>query len=66
MIKNENSVTLLPQWVVDEMVSYLYANGMVMKTKDLTGVCHVPVVVLPTPVKIKLIFLGSKVVVRKN
>ena len=54
MIKNENSATLLPQWVVDEMVSYLYANGMIMKTKDLTGVCHVPVVVLPTPVRKRL------------
>lgn len=51
MIKNENRVTSLPDWVVDEMVSYLYVNGMIIKNKDSTGVAHVPVTVFPSNVK---------------
>ena len=51
MIKNENNLTELPEWVANEMVSYLYSQGMVIKNADLSGVVHVPVVVFPSPVK---------------
>jgi hypothetical protein len=48
MIKNENLT--LPEWIIDEMISYLYTNGMVLKNKELNGVVHVPVTVFPSPV----------------
>jgi hypothetical protein len=56
MNKNDsltNTVTTetdLPKWVVDEMVAYLYTNGLVIKKPTDCGVVHVPVVVFPTPV----------------
>lgn len=50
MIRNENNkVTTLPDWIVEEMISFLYSNGLVMKNKDLSGVTHVPISVFPSP-----------------
>lgn len=40
----------LPDWIVDEMISYLYINGVVFKNKENTGAVHTPVVVYPSPV----------------
>lgn len=58
MIKNENNLTEIPEWLSDEMVAYLYTSGLIIKNKDLTGSVHVPVVVFPSPV---IIFkLGGK------
>jgi hypothetical protein len=48
--KTTNSNLKLPEWIVEEMVTYLYSNGVVMKNKDLSGVTHIPVVVFPSPV----------------
>ena len=47
MIRNDN--LNLPEWIVDEMVAYLYTNGMVIKNKELNGVVHVPVIAFPSP-----------------
>jgi hypothetical protein len=57
MLNNENRdlPELLPQWIVDEMVSFLYTNGLVMKDKTMTSAIHVPVTVFPTPVIYKFI-----------
>jgi glutathione synthetase len=46
----ENEIVNLPQWIVNEMISYLYTHGLVMKTKDLSGVCHAPMSVFPSPI----------------
>lgn len=54
MIKNDK-VTELPQWIVDEMISFLYSNGLVMKNNDLSGTLHIPVTVFPSPVFILLL-----------
>lgn len=43
--------TNLPKWIVEEMVAYLYTNGLVIKKQTDGGVLHVPIVVFPTPVK---------------
>ena len=57
MNKDESSInsvtteTNLPKWIVEEMVAYLYTNGLVIKKQTDGGVLHVPVVVFPTPVK---------------
>ena len=52
-MKNENKdFPELPQWIVDEMVSFLYTSGLVMKNKTMTGAIHVPVTVFPTPVRL--------------
>ena len=50
MLQTETRVTNLPQWIVDEMVDFLYSNNLVMKNKELNGTTHVPYVVFPTPV----------------
>ena len=52
MLKTETTFTNLPQWIVQEMVDFLYSNSLVMKNKELTGTTHVPYVVFPTPVKL--------------
>ena len=70
MIKNEK-ITELPQWIVDEMISFLYSNGLVMKNKDLSGTTHVPVSIFPSPVnklikKFYFLYLVCKIVIRKN
>ena len=48
MIKNEITNPVLPEWVINEMIAYLYSNGMVLRNKDHTGVVHVPIVVYPS------------------
>jgi len=45
---------LLNENVVNEMIDYLYAKGMIMKNKDLTGAIHVPICITPAPVEKKL------------
>jgi hypothetical protein len=40
----------VPEWLVNEITSYLYMNGMVMNNKDFTGVTHVPITIFPTHV----------------
>lgn len=47
-MKNENLI--IPDWVVNEMVSYLYSHGMIMKNKRFDGVSHIPITVFPSPV----------------
>lgn len=37
----------LPQWLIEEMIAFLYSKGAVLKTKDLKSVLHVPIVPLP-------------------
>jgi hypothetical protein len=52
MIKNENKLVEIPEWLANEMVSYLYTSGLLIKNKDLTSAVHLPVVVFPSPVKV--------------
>ena len=46
MINND----ILPNWLIDEMMAYLYSNNLILKNKDLSGVVHVPIMVYPSPV----------------
>ena len=50
-MESNNSKTVLPEWIVEEMISYLYMNGMIMKQNDLNSVSHIPVSVFPSPVR---------------
>ena len=40
----------LPQYIQDEMVSYLYTNGLIMPRSDKKSVTHIPVTVYPSPI----------------
>ncbi len=40
----------LPEYVIEEMLSYLYSNKLILKNKDFSGVVHVPVMIFPSPV----------------
>jgi hypothetical protein len=51
MIKNENKLLEVPEWLVNEMIAYLYTSGLLIKSKDLTSAVHLPVVIFPSPVK---------------
>ena len=47
----EEKAVELPEHIIQEMIGYLYSNGLVMKTKDLQSVMHVPVIITPTMIK---------------
>lgn len=40
----------VPDWLVGEISSYLYMNGMVLNNKDTPGVTHVPISIFPSKV----------------
>ncbi len=42
----------IPQWLLDEMISYLYSHDLIMKSTDFKTVQHIPVSVFPSPVKL--------------
>ena len=46
MIKDK----MISEPIVNEMVAYLYMNLMVMKTKDLSAVTHIPISIFPSQV----------------
>jgi hypothetical protein len=51
MIKNENKLLEVPDWLVNEMIAYLYTSGLLIKSNDLSSAVHLPVVIFPSPVK---------------
>ena len=40
----------IPQKIIDEMIDYLYLNGIVIKNKEGTGVKHIPITLYPSPI----------------
>lgn len=40
----------IPQYIVDEMVSYLYSHGLLIKSKDGNSCVHVPSIIYPSPI----------------
>ena len=40
----------LPQWLVEEMISYLYTHELIIKSQDIKSVQHVPVSIFPSQV----------------
>jgi glutathione synthase len=40
----------IPQKIIDEMIDYLYLNGIVIKNKEGTGVKHIPITLHPSPI----------------
>ncbi len=44
----------IPEEIIEEMISYLYLNGLIIKSKD-GGVRHIPTVITPSPI-IKSLF----------
>jgi hypothetical protein len=44
----------LPEWLVEEMISYLYTHELIIKSPDTKSVQHVPVSVFPSQVIINL------------
>ncbi len=49
MIKN-NTNHNFSESLIDEMVSFLYMNNMILKKRDLSGVIHVPISIFPSHV----------------
>ncbi len=41
-----------PQWLIDEMLSYIYTHELIMKSSDYKTVSHVPVSIFPSQVYI--------------
>jgi hypothetical protein len=46
-MSQENTI---PQWLIEEMLSYLYTHELIMKTSDYKSVQHVPVSIFPSQV----------------
>ena len=42
----------LPNWLIQEMLSYLYTHELIIKNNDNKSVIHVPVTVFPSSVAI--------------
>ena len=40
----------IPQFIIDEMVSYLYTKGLIIPQADNKSVTHIPSVIYPTPI----------------
>ena len=40
----------IPKYIVDEMVSYLYSHGLLIKSKDSNTCVHVPTIIYPSPI----------------
>ena len=40
----------IPQKIIDEMIDYLYSNGLIIKKKDSIGVTHIPISLYPSPI----------------
>ena len=40
----------IPQKIIDEMIDYLYLNGIVIKNKEETGVKHIPISLYPNAI----------------
>ena len=40
----------IPSFIIEEMINYLYSNGMVMKNEDGKGVVHIPSIIYPSPI----------------
>ena len=40
----------IPQYIIDEMIDYLYSNGLIIKNKEGIGVKHIPITLYPSPI----------------
>ena len=40
----------IPQYIIDEMIDYLYSNGLIIKNKEGIGVKHIPITSYPSPI----------------
>ena len=40
----------IPQKIIDEMIDYLYSNGLIIKNKEGIGVKHIPITLYPSPI----------------
>jgi hypothetical protein len=40
---------LINEKIIEEMLYYLYSKGIVMKSKDFSGVIHTPICIFPSP-----------------
>lgn len=45
--ENEKNI---PEEIIEDMISYLYMNGMYMKSEDLKGIKHLNLTVYPSPI----------------
>jgi hypothetical protein len=45
----------LPEYIVDEMIAYLYTNGAKIKKSDFKSVVHSPISIFPVEVGCYLI-----------
>ena len=48
---------IIPQNTLNEMIDYLYSNGLIIKNNEL-GVTHIPIIIYPSPI-IKSFFDNS-------
>jgi len=39
----------IPQNILNEMIDYLYSNGLIIKNNEL-GVTHIPIIIYPSPI----------------
>lgn len=40
----------LKESIIEEMIYYLYSNGIVLKNKEHTGVVNTPICIFPSPI----------------
>lgn len=49
-MSTQNLLSNIPKYIADEMISYLYTHGLLIKSKDTNTCTHVPIIVYPSPI----------------